>query len=86
MVGHRLAPGVEHGGDADLGAEPSGVGGDGLQCLTREPHQQCCRNADKIKPGRQVSIHSSHRVGLTRELARRRQMASSFGPSRERFR
>lgn len=32
MVGHRLAPGVKHGGDADLGAEPSGVGGDGLQC------------------------------------------------------
>jgi len=50
MVGHRLAPGVEHGGDAHLGAEPSGVGGDGLQCLSREPHQQCCRNADKISP------------------------------------
>lgn len=26
---------------ADLGAQPSGVGGDGLQCLSRDPHQQC---------------------------------------------
>lgn len=41
MVGHRLAPGVKHGGDADLGTQPSGVGGDGLQCLSRNPHQQC---------------------------------------------
>ena len=28
MVGHRRAPGVEHGGDADAGAEVLGIGGD----------------------------------------------------------
>jgi hypothetical protein len=40
MMGHRLAPCVQHGGDADLGAKPSGIGGDGLQCHGRDPHQQ----------------------------------------------
>lgn len=40
MVGHRLTPGVKHGGDTDLGAQPSGVGGNGLQCLSRDTHQQ----------------------------------------------
>ncbi len=33
MVGHRRAPGVEHGGEADLGTEMLGIGGDGTQGL-----------------------------------------------------
>jgi len=33
MVLQRLAPGVQHGDDADLGAEMLGVGGDGAQRL-----------------------------------------------------
>src|ERR1700720_536619 len=50
MVGHRRAPSVEHGGDADAGAEmlwivglqPTGLsrGGDGEQCLGRRAEQQ----------------------------------------------
>lgn len=36
-----LAPGMKYGGDADLGAEPYGVGGDGLQRHGGDPHQQC---------------------------------------------
>ncbi len=39
-MGHRLAPGVKYGGDADLGAQPFGIGGDRLQRLGRDPHQQ----------------------------------------------
>ena len=36
----RRAPGVEHGGDADAGAEVLGVGGDGDQRLGRGLEQQ----------------------------------------------
>ncbi|MHC2419871.1 hypothetical protein ACVMB2_003781 [Sinorhizobium meliloti] len=32
-----------------LGAEPSGVGGDGLQCLSRDPHQQCIHDRLVLK-------------------------------------
>src|SRR5271169_3937302 len=40
MVGHRRAPAVEHGGDADAGAEMLWIGGDGEQCLGRCAEQQ----------------------------------------------
>ena len=40
MVGHRRAPSVEHGGDADAGAEMPGIGGDGEQRLGRRAEQQ----------------------------------------------
>ncbi len=40
MVRHRRAPGVEHGGDADPGAEMLGIGGDGEQRLGRRAEQQ----------------------------------------------
>lgn len=41
MVGHGLAPGVEHSGYTDLCAQPFGVSCNGLQGLGRDPHQQC---------------------------------------------
>jgi hypothetical protein len=44
MVGHRLAPGVEYSGDANLCAQPFGIGSNGLQRLRRDPHQQSIDN------------------------------------------
>lgn len=69
MVGHRLAPGVKHGGDADLGAELSGVGGDGLQCLSRDPHQQCIHDRLVLKS----DLGDSRRQGEDRVEVRDRQ-------------
>ena len=40
MMGHGGAPGVEHGGDADLGAQVFGIGGDGDRRLRRRLEQQ----------------------------------------------
>ena len=40
MMGERRAPGVEHGGDADPGAEMLGVGGDRERGLGRRLEQQ----------------------------------------------
>ena len=40
MMRHGRAPGVEHGGDADAGAEMLWVGGDGDQGLGRDLEQQ----------------------------------------------
>jgi hypothetical protein len=40
MMGHRRAPAVEYGGDADAGAEMLWIGGDGEQCLGRCAEQQ----------------------------------------------
>ena len=40
MVGHRRAPGVEHGGDADAGAEVLRIGRDRQHRLRRRPEQQ----------------------------------------------
>ena len=39
MMLQGLAPGVEHGDDADLGAEVLGIGGDGAQRLGGGPEQ-----------------------------------------------
>ena len=40
MVRHRRAPGVEHGGDADAGAEMLRIGGDRQHRLRCRPEQQ----------------------------------------------
>src|SRR6266571_5520786 len=40
MMGHRRAPSMEHGGDADAGAEMLWIGSDGEQCLGRRAEQQ----------------------------------------------
>ena len=40
MVCHRRAPGVQHRGGADPGAEVVGIGGDGEQRLGRSAEQQ----------------------------------------------
>jgi hypothetical protein len=40
VVGHRRAPGVEHRGGADAGAEVPGIGGDREQCLGGGAEQQ----------------------------------------------
>ncbi len=40
MVGHRRAPSVEHGGDADAGAEMLWIGSDDKQRLGRRAEQQ----------------------------------------------
>src|SRR5258707_5515298 len=45
MMRHRRAPGVQHGGDADAGAEVFGVGGDRGQRLGRGLEQ------DVVVPG-----------------------------------
>ena len=44
MVGHRRAPGVQHRGGADPGAEVLGIGGDGEQSLGRGAEQQVVDN------------------------------------------
>src|SRR5213592_446787 len=40
MMGERRAPGVEHGGDADAGAEVLGIGRDGERGLGRRLEQE----------------------------------------------
>src|SRR6267154_2604235 len=40
MMRHRRAPAVEHGGDADPGANPLGIGGDRQRGLSRRRKQQ----------------------------------------------
>jgi len=40
VLGHRRAPSVEHGGDADTDAEMLWIGGNGDQCLGRRAEQQ----------------------------------------------
>ena len=40
MMGQRRSPGVQHGGEADAGAEMFGIGGDGRQRLGRRLEQQ----------------------------------------------
>ena len=45
MMGKRRSPGVQHGGNADPGAEAPGIGGDGERCLGRRLHQQVVDHA-----------------------------------------
>jgi hypothetical protein len=39
VMGHRRAPAVQHGGEADAGAEVLGIGGDGGERLSRRLEQ-----------------------------------------------
>ena len=50
MMGEGRAPGVQHGGDADPGAEAPGIGGDGERRLGRRLHQEVVDHA-LVLPG-----------------------------------
>jgi len=50
MMGEGRAPGVQHGGDADPGAEAPGIGGDGERRLGRRLHQEIVDHA-LVLPG-----------------------------------
>ena len=86
MMGHRRAPGVEHGGDADAGAEMLGIGGDGQQRLGRRVEQQVVDHrlvlvGDGGDRGRQreddVEVADRQQIGLARgePVPRRRALA-----------
>ena len=62
MVRHRRAPGVEHGGDADAGAEMLGIGGDRQHRLRRRPEQQVI---DRALFWKAMSAISAGRVNTT---------------------
>jgi hypothetical protein len=75
MMGHRRAPSVEHGGDADAGAEMLWIGSDGEQCLGRRAEQQIVDHrlvlvGDRGDRGRQgedqMEIADREQVGLAR--------------------
>ena len=74
-MGHRRAPGVEHGGDADAGAEVPGIGGDREQRLGRGAEQQVVDHrlvliGDVGDLGRQreddVEVADRQQIGLAR--------------------
>ena len=86
MVGHRRAPGVEHGGGADAGAEMPGIGGDGEQRLGRRAEQQVVDHrlvlvGDRGDLGRQgedqVEVADRQQIGLAggKPVPRRRALA-----------
>src|SRR5271169_2211495 len=86
MVGHRRAPAVEHGGDADAGAEMLWIGGDREQCLGRRAEQQIVdhrlvlvgNRGDLGRQGEdQVEIADREQVGLAggEPVLRRRALA-----------
>src|SRR6266566_160325 len=91
MVGHRRAPGVEHGGEADAGAEVPGIGGDGEQRLGRRAEQQVVDHrlvliGDRGDLGRQgedhVEVVDRQQIGLARgePTLRRRTLALGTMP------
>ena len=86
MVGHRRAPAVEHGGEADAGAEVPGIGGDGEQRLGRRAEQQIVDHrlvliGDRGDLGRQgedhVEVADRQQIGLAggEPVLRRRALA-----------
>ena len=86
MVGHRRAPAVEHGGDADAGAEVPGIGGDREQRLGRRAEQQVVDHrlvliGDRGDLGRQgedhVEVADRQQIGLAggEPILRRRALA-----------
>ena len=86
VVGHRRAPGVEHGGGADAGAEVPGIGGDGEQRLGRRAEQQVVDHrlvlvGDRGDLGRQredhVEVADRQQIGLAggEPVLRRRALA-----------
>ena len=73
MVGHRRAPGVEHGGQADARAQMLRVGGDGGQRLGGGPEQEVVDGRlvlerDRADRGRQgeddVIVRNRQKLGL----------------------
>ena len=90
-MGHRRAPGVEHGGDADAGAEMLGIGGDREQRLGGGPEQQVVDHrlvliGDVGDLGRQreddVEVADRQQIGLARgePVPRRRALALGAVP------
>src|SRR5580693_9609486 len=86
MVGHRRAPGVEHNGDADAGAEMLWIGGDGEQCLGRRAEQQVVDHrlvlirdpGNLVRQGEdQVEVADRQQIGLAsgKPVPRRRALA-----------
>jgi len=49
MVGHRRTPAVEHGGEADAGAEMLRIGGNGDQRLGRRAEELWAEVGDGVK-------------------------------------
>src|ERR1700724_2770387 len=91
MMGHRRAPAVEHGGDADAGAEMRWIGGDGEQCLGRCAEQQIVddrlvlvgNRGDLGRHGEdQVEIADRQEIGLAggEPVLRRRALALGAMP------
>ena len=58
VVGHRRAPGVQHGGDADAGAEMLRIGGDGQHRLGRRLEQQVVDHRLVVKAMAAISAGS----------------------------
>src|SRR5713226_3805177 len=91
MVGHRRAPGVEDGGEADAGAEVPGIGGDGEQRFGRRAEQQIVdhrlvlvgERGDLGRQGEdQVEVADRQQIGLARgePILRRRTLALGTMP------
>ncbi len=91
MMGHRRAPGVEHGGEADAGAEMLWISADREQRLGRGAEQQVVDHrlvliGDRGDLGRQCEDHvevvDRQQVGLARgePILRRRTLALGTMP------
>ena len=91
MMRHRRAPGMQHSGDADAGAEVLGIGGDLQRGLGRGLHQQAVDHAlvlvgDVAQLGRQrvddVEVRHGQQLGLAcfEPLARGRPLAPRTMP------
>ena len=86
VMGEGRAPGVQHGGDADPGAEAPVIGGDGERRLGRRFHQQVVdhppvlvRNVTQLARQRvhdmKVRDRQQLRFAVGQPLARRRSLA-----------
>ena len=85
-MGHRRAPAVEHGGEAEVGAQVPGIGGDGEQRLGRRAEQQIVDDrfvligdlGDLCRQGEDhVEVVDRQQIGLARgePILRRRALA-----------
>jgi hypothetical protein len=86
VMGHRRAPAVEHGGEAEVGAQVPGIGGDGEQRLGRRAEQQIVDHrfvligdrGDLCRQGEDhVEVVDRQQIGLARgePILRRRALA-----------
>ena len=73
---HRRAPGVEHGGDADPGAEMPGIGGDRHHRLGGGPEQQVVDDR-LVLPGEVGDLGRQREDDV--EIADRRQVGLALG-------